>query len=333
MKRLSKTKVLNIMMACILFFSIIIPCTIPSYASNFSNIMHKIGNAIANTPINYNFALSRNSDLQFVVKTNERTGVTIIVKEAQYNTPTATITLAATNPNWQYQSQSGIYQNNADIKLAAGEYILELRTDEDVTYDLSMNQKSANAKLDKNKLIITKGFTDSIVVKNGKIQSCTSSNKDVAQVDNKGKITAKSTGKTTIKVKLKNKKVLSCKVTVVANKYSAKKITVDNATYNSENMKVYQAAFDKNGNLNVKFQIVNNSAGRIINIKNMKVVAKNKKIYVSYTINDYKVSVNSFTDKAYSVTIPKSKLKVSNKKIDLRTSKISITGNMITDTM
>lgn len=333
MKHVLKTKVISFMIACTLMFSMLTICKTSAYASDYKNLIHKVGNSIANTPINYNFSLTRTSNLQFVVKTNERTGVTIIVKEAQYDTPTATITMAVTNPNWSYQAQSGIYLNKENVKLDAGDYILEFRTDTDVNYDLAMNQKSATPKLNKKSFTITKGFTDTITVKNGKIKSCSSSNASVATVNNKGKLVAISNGKSTIKVKLTNNKTLTCKINVVSNQYTAKKISVDDSIYNVENMKVYQASFDKKGNLKIKFKIVNNSTGKIERIKNLKIVAKNKKTYASYTVSNYNVAVDSFTDKSYTITIPKSKVKMDIKKIDLRTSKISITGKMVSDTL
>ena len=55
------------------------------------------------------------------------------------------------------------------------------------------------------------------------MKNCTSSNKSVATVTNKGKITAKKNGTTTIKVKLTSGKTLSCKVTVVGNSFKAAK--------------------------------------------------------------------------------------------------------------
>lgn len=318
---------------CAMFVLVSVVVTGTSTAKADTPIMHKISTATANAPINYNFTINRKSDLKFAIKLSDRSTTTINIKETGHDIPTATISLASTDPKWQYRSGNGIYEYKTNLNLNAGDYILELRFENDTNYDMTVTQKDATAKLNKNKITITKGFADSISVKNGKIKKCSSSNKAVAVVTNKGKITAKKNGSATIKVTLTNKKVLSCKVKVVSNQYSAKKITVDNSVYNIKDMKVYQASFDKKGNLQIKFQLVNNSTGKIVNIKNLKVVAKNKKTYASYTVKNYKVSVDSFKDRSYTVTIPKSKLKMPQKKIDLRTSKISITGKMVSDTM
>ena len=327
LKKKAASLILGFMMVC----SLLLAGSTPVKAD--SVLMHKIGSATANAPINYNFSMKKNMSLLFDMRLNERTSATITVKETGHDVPTATIVLASTDPSWQYVAASGIYANTAELKLASGDYILELRFENDVNYDMTVTEKTNDAKLKKNKITVTKGFTDSISVKNGKIKSCTSGNKSVATVSKKGVITGKKNGNATIKVKLTNGKTISCKVKIVSNQYSAPKITVDNSTYNVESVKAYQASFDKKGNLKVKFSIVNNSPGKIVNIKNFKIVAKNGKTYATYTAKNFKVSVDSFKDKTYSVTIAKSKLKMKQAKIDLRTSTIKITGKMVSDTM
>lgn len=298
--------------------------------NNYVNIMHKVSTAAANTPILYNFSLNRKSDIYFIIKENECTGVTVSVKEPVHDTPIETIYLPASNPNWKYDKQNGIYTNTATSKLDAGNYILELSFEQDVNFDLSMNQMSQNPTLSKKSLTITKGFSDIIKVNGGKIKSCSSSNKSVASVNNKGKVTAKSNGKANIKVKLSNGKTLSCKITVVSNKYSAKKIDLTGTVYNTCAMKAYDAHFDSKGNIVVKFKIVNNNYGKIDNIPNFKIHIKNasKKTVVSYTKATYKVTVKGYGEKACTMTIPKSAFKINKKQIDLRTAKFTISGDV-----
>ena len=298
--------------------------------NNYVNIMHKVSTAAANSPILYNFSLNRKSDIYFIIKENECTGVTVSVKEPVHDTPIETIYLPASNPNWKYDKQTGIYTNTATSKLDAGNYILELSFEQDVNFDLSMNQMSQNPTLSKKSLTITKGFSDIIKVNGGKIKSCSSSNKSVASVNNKGKVTAKSNGKANIKVKLSNGKTLSCKITVVSNKYSAKEIDLTGTVYNTCAMKAYDAHFDSKGNIVVKFKIVNNNYGKIDNIPNFKIHIKNasKKTVVSYTKATYKVTVKGYGEKACTMTIPKSAFKINKKQIDLRTAKFTISGDV-----
>lgn len=298
--------------------------------NNYVNIMHKVSTATANSPILYNFSLNRKSDIYFIIKENECTGVTVSVKKPVHDTPIETIYLPASNPNWKYDKQTGIYTNTATSKLDTGNYILELSFEQDVNFDLSMNQMSQNPTLNKKSLTITKGFSATIKVNGGKIKSCSSNNKSVASVNNKGKVTAKNNGKATIKVKLSNGKTLSCKVTVVSNKYSVKKIDLTGTVYNTCAMKAYDAHFDSKGNIVVKFKIVNNNYGKIDNIPNFKINIKNasKTTVVSYTKANYKVTVKGYGEKACTMTIPKSAFKVNKKQIDLRTAKFAISGDV-----
>lgn len=94
-------------------------------------------------------------------------------------------------------------------------------------------------------------------------------------------------------------------------------------------MKAYAASFDAKGNLHLKFKLVNNSYGKITNVSKFKVSVKDSsnKSFVSYSKNNFKTNVASYRDKDCTIIIPKSALKKSYKKIDLRTAKISISGN------
>lgn len=86
---------------------------------------------------------------------------------------------------------------------------------------------------------------------------------------------------------------------------------------------------DAKGNLHLKFKLVNNSYGKITNVSKFKVSVKDSsnKSFVSYSKNNFKTNVASYRDKDCTIIIPKSALKKSYKKIDLRIAKISISGN------
>ena len=263
------------------------------------------------------------------MKTNERIGSTISVKDPTHDTPLKTVYLSTVSENMQYIKELGIYKNSAKINLDAGNYVLELQFENDTNFDFTMEQVSSVAKLNASKLTITKGFTSQIKVGNGgTMKNCTSSNKSVATVTNKGKITAKKNGTTTIKVKLTSGKTLSCKVTVVGNSFKAAKADIQDIPYNTAEMRAYSAAFDKKGNIVVKFMAVNNNYGTISGISDFKVTMKNSKKTTTavYKKASFAASVPSYKAAAYTVTIPKSCLKTSKDKIDLRTSKFVISG-------
>ena len=297
--------------------------------SDSTTLLNKVSIATANSPIRYNFSLSKKSDIVFTMKTNERIGSTISVKDPTHDTPLKTVYLSTVSENMQYIKELGIYKNSAKINLDAGNYVLELQFENDTNFDFTMEQVSSGAKLNAQKLTITKGFTSQIkVVNGGTMKNCTSSNKSVATVTNKGKITAKKNGTTTIKVKLTIGKTLSCKVTVVGNSFKAAKADIQDIPYNTAEMRAYSAAFDKKGNIVVKFMAVNNNYGTISGISDFKVTMKNSKKTTTavYKKASFAASVPSYKAAAYTVTIPKSCLKTSKDKIDLRTSKFVISG-------
>lgn len=304
-------------------------------SADYVTIMNKLSTAQPNVPIRYNFSLSRKSDINFVLSTNIRTGVTLTIKDPVTEKTLVTDYLPASNPDWQYQSGTGIYKNTDSMVLDAGNYILEIMFESEVNFELTMNQISQEPKLNKTKLTLTKGFSSTLTVTGGTIKSCTSSKKSVATVTNKGKVTGKKAGTATITVKLTNGKTLTCKVTVKANTYSSTAITVSDIVYNTYAMQAYKASFDSKGNLVIKFKVVNNSYGKITSIPDFKITVKTsgKKVAATYKKSSYSATVKSFSDKNFSVTIPKSSLKLSQSKIDLRTSTITITGGSANTTL
>lgn len=297
--------------------------------------MHKVSTARENYPIRYNFSLEKEADIYFELAINERTTVALTVKNQQDEIAIRTDTLPSVDPRWEYNKKNGTYNNKHTMHLPAGDYILEMNFETEVNYELNLSRVSEKAKLNYSKLNLTKGFSKQLKVSNAKIKSCSSNQPSIASVTKSGKVTAKKQGKAKIKVKLSNGKTLTCTVSVKPNKYTAKKIAVKDVVYNTSEMKAYNAAFDKKGNLVLKFKLVNNSYGKITNVSKFKVVVKDsaKKTVVSYTKRNYSTSVESYSDKECTIKIPKSALKKNYKNIDLRTAKISITGNFASSSL
>lgn len=332
-KKMSKIKkITSIALSLLIIFSTILSTPVNAKAkenNNYISIMHKINTARQNFPIRYNFSLEKEADIYFELAINERTTVGLVIKNQKDEVAIKSDTLPFTDPNWQYNAQNGTYKNRHTMHLPAGDYILEMNFETEVNYDLTVSRISENTKLNYSKLDLTKGFNKQLRAEGGTIKSCSSSNKKVAAVNNSGKISAKNIGKTTIMVKLSNNKKLSCVVSVKPNKYQAKKITIKDVVYNTSKMKAYAASFDAKGNLHLKFKLVNNSYGKITNVSKFKVSVKDSsnKSLVSYSKNNFKTNVASYSDKDCTIIIPKSALKKSYKKIDLRIANISISGN------
>lgn len=331
-------KITSIVLSVFLLLSVVFICPMDANAkttNNYISIMHKINTARPNFPIRYNFSLEKEADIYFDLSINERTSVGLSIKNQRDEIAIKSDTLPSTDPNWQYNASNGIYRNKHTMHLPAGNYILEMNFETEVNYDLTVSRIADKAKLNYSKLDLTKGFTKQLKAEGGVITSCSSSKPGVATVNNSGKVSAKSIGKTTIKVKLSNGQILSCTVSVKPNKYQAKKIAVKDVVYNTSEMKAYAASFDKKGNLVLKFKLVNNSYGKVTNVSKFKVTVKDssKKKVVSYSKSNYAAVVESYSDKACTVTIPKSALKKDYKKIDLRTAKYSIAGKFASSSL
>jgi len=320
-----------IFLSFVFFISFIFTNPVPAKADSvdYVNIMHKISTARPNFPIRYNFSLKSDSDIFFDIRTNERTTVGLAIKNQSDEIAIKSDTLPSTDPNWKYDSGSGIYQNTHTMHLPAGNYILELNFETEVNFDLTVSLISPGAKLNYSKLTLTKGFTKQLKVTGGTIKSCTSNKPGVASVSKTGKITAKKTGTAKITVKLTNGKSLTCRVTVKSNAYSAKKIDISDIEYNTYTMKVYKASFDSKGNLIVNFTVVNNSYGKLASVPKFKITIKDSKktVVASYKKTSYSVNVKSYSSKDYKVVIPKSSLKKSAAKIDLRNCTFTISGD------
>lgn len=79
-------------------------------ASGTTTLLNKVSTATANSPIRYNFSLSKKSDIVFTMKTNERIGSTISVKDPTHDTPIQTVYLSTVSENMQYIKELGIYK-------------------------------------------------------------------------------------------------------------------------------------------------------------------------------------------------------------------------------
>lgn len=331
MKKNLLKKIACALLTAVIFCTSIAAGTTPVNAAgeSYVNIIHKVSTAEAHVPVKYNFSLSHKADIYFIIHTNERSGATITVREPVHDTELVNHYLPSSDPDWEYKKDTGIYENTDRMSLDAGNYILELSFDMSVNFELSMNELTAAASLVNPKMTLTKGFSSTIKVNGGIIKSCSSGNKKVATVNNKGKVTAKKTGTAKITVTLTNGKKLTCTVTVKANKYTAKKPSISDVPYNTYGMKAYSASFDKKGNLVVKFTVVNNSYGKIESIPKFAITVKDTKgnTTVSYKKSSYSVTVKSYSVKNCTVTVPKSSLKKSMKSIDLRTSKLTVSGD------
>ncbi len=74
--------------------------------------------------------------------------------------------------------------------------------------------------------------------------------------------------------------------------------------------------------------VANNSYGKLTKIPKLKITVKDSKknVVASFKKNSYTINVNSYKSKSYTISIPKSSLKKSKDKIDVRTCTFTISG-------
>ena len=304
MRKFSLKNLSCLILSLLLVISAIFSNTVSTNAATnkYINLLHKVSTARPNFPIS--------------------------IKNKMDESSIVTDTLSSADPRWEYHQNTGIYQYTHIMNLASGDYILELNFEAEVNYELSVSKISPDPVLKNTKLLVTKGFTSAIKVDGGKIKSCSSANKQIATVTNSGKVTGKKEGNAKVTVKLTNGKKLICNVSVKSNKYSGKKLTISDTTYNQYGLKVYSAHFDNKGNLVVKFMVANNSYGKLTKIPKLKITVKDSKknVVASFKKNSYTINVNSYKSKSYTISIPKSSLKKSKDKIDVRTCTFTISG-------
>ena len=140
-----KSKILSALLALCLFVSA--TCFYPTQAfakssNSYVAIMHKVNTARENYPIRYNFSLEKEADIYFELSINERTTVTLTVKNQRDEVAINSDTLPSVDPRWQYNEKNGTYENKHTMRLPAGDYILEINYESEVKFYLNLSRIS-----------------------------------------------------------------------------------------------------------------------------------------------------------------------------------------------
>ena len=149
MRKFSLKKLSCLILSLLLVISAIFSNTVSTNAATnkYINLLHKVSTARPNFPIRYNFSLAKASDIYFDLKNNERTTVTISIKNKMDESSIVTDTLSSADPRWEYHQNTGIYQYTHIMNLASGDYILELNFEAEVNYELSVSKISPDPVL------------------------------------------------------------------------------------------------------------------------------------------------------------------------------------------
>ena len=112
MRKFSLKKLSCLILSLLLVISAIFSNTVSTNAATnkYINLLHKVSTARPNFPIRYNFSLAKASDIYFDLKNNERTTVTISIKNKMDESSIVTDTLSSADPRWEYHQNTGIYQ-------------------------------------------------------------------------------------------------------------------------------------------------------------------------------------------------------------------------------
>lgn len=167
--------------------------------------------------------------------------------------------------------------------------------------DDPVTPETKKAKLNKTSAKLKAGATLKLKVTNGKAKSFKSSDKKVATVTKKGKITALKKGKATVTVTLATGKKLKCKVTVKTSptiKIGKKKFSKKTTYKISKGKKLTVNITGKAGSVNNKYKTTNKKIAKINSKKTAKKVVikafkKKGKATVTLTVNgvSFKIKV------------------------------------------
>lgn len=299
------------------------------YASNKTLVNVQSKDAEMLQANRYNFTLDRTSDVEINVYVPAQVGVTFTLKTQSGKVIGNPMLLTSYDGSWILDGRGWYTYKYVVNQLGKGNYSIDYVFDQETKFDAKIVQIANKVSLNRNKLTITKGFSKSLKINNGSASKWSSSNPSIASVNNKGKITGKKQGTTTIIAHLKDGKTLKCKVTIKPNEYTAPKITMADVGINEYTMKAYHATYQKNGNLVIKFKVANGTDKKIEKIPNLYISVinqKNQRI-ASYSNSSFKVNVPAHSVKEYSVIIKKKS--VSLKQADLRNTNIEISGERI----
>lgn len=283
--------------------------------------------AYADVPIIKDFTLPADATEVYVkIGVNAPAAFTIMIFDSD-DMEIDSIRITETDSEWKADNNN-VYTNGYRNNFESGTYHAAVSFDVPTAFQFSVTADIQEAMISNSTLKLTEGFSKTLSVKynTGKIK-WKSSKPAIASVDKNGKITAIKAGKSTITASVDGK-TLKCTVTVRTNKYSAPKLTNKDLPDGKASWEAYRASYDGQGNLVIKFRMVNNCGHYSEYLKNLSVKVKTGKGSTAATYKESQKSLyvadQSFED--FSITIPKSKLKIQ-KQIDLRSASIITDGS------
>lgn len=178
-----------------------------------------------------------------------------------------------------------------------------------------------NLKISSKKATITVGYSTTLTVKNASAVTWSTSNKKVATVNKKGKVTGKKIGKATITAKVGNASY-KCSVTVKANSIKLPSYS-KNAYHYSGGAMGFSSIKKTAKGYQVKGHFINGTSNKVQYIKNIVITVKDgKKVLAKKYIGTLKLNTPSHRTKAITINFTGSQVK---KKVDLRNAVVTVT--------
>ena len=282
--------------------------------------------ASAGVPVTKDFTIPSSCEVLLLVGVQAPTSFTMRLFNSE-DMEMDSVRITESDPAW-LTDNSGVYANGYTNMFDAGDYHVSITFDNATAYQFAVIANEPDATISNTTLTITEGFSKNLSVKDhtGSIK-WKSSKTSIATVDSDGKVTAKKAGKCTITAAVDGKE-LKCTVTVKSNKYTASKLTNSEIPYGKASWEAYSASYNDKGDLVIKCRMVNNCGHYAEYLKNLSIKVKTAKgsTAASYKESKRTLYVADQSAKDFSITIPKSKLKIK-KPIDLRNASIVTDGS------
>lgn len=326
MKLMNKTKTAALFLAAAVILSSVF--TNPTVAraeisdvetsSDYITLLEQVDNATADIAKNYTFTVSNSTTIHVLVLVPSPVDLSL-------NFSTANTQKSISAADWSFdETYEAYYYPLVWSNPSKGDHDVSLTFGSDTSFMFYIDQNTPAASISNNTIVLTKGFSQTLSVVNGKVKSWSSDNEKIAVVDKNGKVTAKNTGSAVVTATTESGKIVSCDVTVKPNTYTKIKMTFGETTYGNAYISVPKISYNKKGDLVIKAIYLNNSGHKIVRLKNVKINVKNKsgKIIGKYTLKSKKTTILQGGQKTFTYTIKKSKLK-QKKTQDLRNASVS----------
>lgn len=270
----------------------------------------------------YNYPISNSRDVVYKITAVSPVDVDVSIKKGN--------TLASktfSTSDWEIDNNGMYCCTIIYSHQSSGDYSITLTFHEDIDdYAFEAQVYLPDAKINLKNVAITTGFKRKLSVTGSKVKRWKTNNSSVANVDQKGNVTAKKVGNCTITAELTSGQKLTCKVSVKKNAFYAKKGSNSDGYPGVFYANPYYAEYNSKGDLVLKVRIINNTYQKIAKFKNIKIQVKNPsgKLIGTYSASSKNVSIPSYTCKDLTFVIKKANLKIKIKKADLRNSTVKV---------